>query len=63
VGVCLIIFGIYDTLVYRYAIATGKGTFDFFGKELPGTYKIVRLGFTVVLIFYYVVGLVLLLLG
>ena len=63
VGVCLIIIGVYDTSVYRYAITTGKGTFDFFGKELPGTHRIVRLGFAFVLVFYYVVGLVLLALG
>jgi len=63
VGVCLIIIGVYDTLVYRYAITTGKGTFDFLGRELPGTHLVVRFGFAVVLVFYFVVGFVLLTLG
>jgi hypothetical protein len=63
VGISLIIFGLYDTNVYRYALAKGEGTFDFFGRELPAKHPIVRLGFGTVLLFYYVVGAVLLLLG
>jgi hypothetical protein len=63
VGVCLLIFGIYDTNVYSYAIAKGQGIFDFFGRELPATHSIVRIGFSLVLVFYYVVGSILLILG
>ena len=63
VGACLLIFGMYDTNVYWYAIAKGQGTFDFFGRELPATHGIVRIGFSLVLVFYYVVGSVLLILG
>jgi len=63
VGVCLIIIGLYDTNVYRYALAKGEGTFDFFGRELPARHTVVRLSFGVVLVFYYAVGLVLLVLG
>lgn len=63
VGVCLIIIGLYDTNVYRYALAKGEGIFDFFGRELPARHAVVRLGFGVVLVFYYAVGLVLLFLG
>jgi hypothetical protein len=63
VGVCLLIIGVYDTNVYRYALARGGGSFDFFGKELPGKHRMVRLGFTIVLVFYYVAGSILVLLG
>ena len=63
VGVCLILIGLYDTNVYRYVLTKGDGTFDFFGKELPARHPWVRLGFGAVLLFYYVVGLVLLVLG
>jgi len=49
--------------VYRYVLTKGDGTFDFFGKELPARHPWVRLGFGAVLLFYYVVGLVLLVLG
>jgi hypothetical protein len=63
VGVCLLIFGVYDTNVYRYAITKGQGTFDFFGRDLPATHGIVRVGFSLVLIFYYVVGSLLLIFG
>jgi len=63
VGLCLIAIGLYDTNVYRYALAKGEGTFDFFGKELPAKHPVVRLGFSIVLIFYFTVGLVLLVLG
>ena len=59
----MIVIGVYDTNVYRYALTTGKGTFDFFGKEVLARDVVVKLGFTVVLVFYYVVGLVLLVLG
>lgn len=63
VGICLLIFGVYDTNVYWYAIARGRGTFDFFGRNLPATHSIVRVGFSLVLVFYYAVGSVLLILG
>jgi hypothetical protein len=63
VGICLLIFGVYDTNVYRYALAKGEGTFDFFGRNLPATHSIVRVGFSLVLVFYYAVGSVLLILG
>ena len=49
--------------MYRYALTIGTGTFDFFGKELPARHPVVRLGFGIVLFFYYAVGLVLLVLG
>jgi hypothetical protein len=63
VGVCLLIFDIYDPNVYWYAIANGAATFDFFGRELPSTHSIVRVGFGLVLVFYYAVGSVLLIFG
>jgi len=63
VGICLLIFGMYDTNVYWYAIAKGGGTFDFFGRNLPATHRVVRVGFSLVLFFYYAVGLVLVILG
>jgi hypothetical protein len=63
VGVCLLIFGVYDTNVYWYAIVKGGETFDFFGRNIPATRSIVRVGFSLVLVFYYVVGSVLLILG
>ncbi len=63
VGVSLLVFGVYDTNVYWYALAKGEGTFDFFGRELPANHRIVRTGFTSVLAFYYVVGSVLLIFG
>ena len=63
VGLCLIIIGLYDTNVYRYALAKGEGTFDFFGRELPAKHPGVRLGFGIVLLFYYAAGSVLLVLG
>ena len=63
VGICLIIFGVYDTNVYRYALTKGLGTFDFFGRELPAKHAVVKTGFSVVLLFYYTAGLVLLLFG
>jgi len=63
VGVCLIVIGLYDTNVYGYALVKGKGTFDFFGRELPAKHPVIRLGFGTVLIFYYVAGFILVLLG
>ena len=64
VGVSLTTIGLYDTNVYRYALKKGAaGTFDFFGRELPAKHPIVRVGFSVVLLFYFGVGLVLLVLG
>ncbi len=63
VGLCLLVFGVYDTNVYRYALTTAEGTFDFFGRNLSAKHRIVRLGFALVLTFYYSVGLVLLILG
>jgi hypothetical protein len=63
VGICLLVFGFYDTNVYWYSLRTGRGTFDFFGKAMPANHKVVRLGFGFVLFFYYSVGLVLIMLG
>jgi len=63
VGICLLVFGVYDTNVYWYALARGEGTFDFFGRNLAATHSIVRAGFSLVLVFYYVVGSILLVLG
>lgn len=61
VGACLIVFGVYDTNVYWYALTKGEGTFDFFGRNLPASHRVVKSGFTMVLIFYYVVGSILIL--
>ena len=63
VGLCLIAIGMYDANVYRYALAKGQGTFDFFGRELSAKHPVVRLGFGTVLLFYFTVGSVLLALG
>jgi len=63
VGLCLIVIGLYDSNVYRYALVKGEGTFDFFGRELSARHPIVKLGFASVLVFYYAVGFVLLVLG
>ena len=63
VGLCLIIIGLYDTNVYRYALANGEGTFDFFGREFSAKHFVVRLGFGTVMLFYYAVGSILLVLG
>lgn len=63
VGVSLLIFGVYDTKVYWYALTKGEGTFDFFGRELPARHRGVKIGFTSVLVFYYTVGSVLLIFG
>jgi len=60
VGFCLIVIGLYDTNVYRYALAKGEGTFDFFGRELSAKHPLVRVGFGTVLVFYYSVGAILL---
>ena len=57
------VFGVYDTNVYGYALAKGEGLFDFFGRNLPANHTIVRTGFILVLVFYYVVGSVMLILG
>jgi hypothetical protein len=63
VGVSLLIFGVYDTKVYWYALTKGNGVFDFFGRELPATHRIIRIGFSCVLVFYFAVGSVLLIFG
>ncbi len=63
VGVSLLIFGVYDTKVYWYALTKGEGTFDFFGRELPARHRSVKIGFSSVLVFYYAVGTVLLMFG
>lgn len=63
VGVCLLVFGVYDTNVYWYALTTGKGTFDFFGRSLPANHKVVRTGFSTVLVFYFAVGSILVVFG
>ncbi len=59
IGACLLIIGVYDTSVYRYALTKGEETFNFFGRRLQAKHVIVRVGFATVLTFYYVVGLVL----
>lgn len=61
VGACLIVFGVYDTNVYWYALTKGEGTFDFLGRNLPASHRVVKSGFALVLVFYYVVGSVLIL--
>jgi hypothetical protein len=63
VGICLLAFGFYDTNVYRYALRTGRGTFDFFGRAMRANHKVIRLGFSIVLLFYYSVGLILIIFG
>ncbi|MGD0688310.1 MAG: hypothetical protein ABSA50_00910 [Candidatus Bathyarchaeia archaeon] len=63
VGVSLLVFGAYDTKVYWYALTKGEGVFDFFGRELPARHRGVKIGFSSVLVFYYVVGTVLLIFG
>ncbi len=63
VGICLLVFGGYDTKVYLYGLTHGGETLNFFGRSLPANHRIVRFGFSLVLIFYYVVGLVLLIGG
>jgi hypothetical protein len=63
VGICLIIIGVYDINVYHYALKKGEGAFDFFGRELPAKHRIVKIGFGIVLLFYYLVGSILLVLG
>ena len=59
---CLIVIGLYDTKAYRYALAKGEGLLTSLG-ELSAKHLIIELGFGAVLLFYYVVGLVLLVLG
>jgi hypothetical protein len=63
VGVSLLIFGVYDSKVYWYALTKGDGTFDFFGRELPAKHRGVKIGFVSVLSFYFAVGGVLLIFG
>jgi len=63
VGVSLLIFGVYDTKVYWYALTKGEGVFDFFGRELPARHRGVKIGFSSVLVFYYAVGIILLMFG
>lgn len=63
VGVSLLIFGVYDTKVYWYALTNGEGVFDFFGKELPARHRVVKIGFSSVLAFYFAVGTILLIFG
>lgn len=63
VGASLLVFGVYDTNVYWYALTKGDGTFDFFGRQLPANHWIIRTGFTSVFIFYYAVGILLLVFG
>ena len=63
VGVSLLIFGVYDTKVYWYALTKGEGAFDFFGRELSARHSGVKIGFTSVLVFYFIVGAVLFIFG
>ena len=63
VGASLLVFGVYDTNVYWYALTKREGSFDFFGRELPANHWIVRTGFSSILAFYYAVGTVLLIFG
>jgi hypothetical protein len=63
VGFCLLVFGVYDTNLYWYALTKGEGTFDFFGRNLPANHRIIKLGFSLVLTFYYLIGTVLVIFG
>jgi hypothetical protein len=63
VGACLLVFGVYDTSVYRYAITHSKETFDFFGHRLSPNHPLVKVGFVLVLTFYYAVGMTMLVFG
>ncbi len=63
IGVCLLIFGVYDTNVYWYALTKGQGTFDFFGRDVPANRRVIKIGFSAVLLFYYSIGTVLLVFG
>jgi hypothetical protein len=63
VGVCLIGFGLYDTRVYLYAIGKGQGSFDFFGRVMPASHRAIRIGFSAVIAFYYLVGAALIAFG
>jgi hypothetical protein len=62
-GACLLVFGVYDTSVYRYALTRSKDTFDFFGHKLAPRHVLVKVGFSLVLAFYYAVGITMLLFG
>jgi hypothetical protein len=63
VGVCLLIFGVYDTNVYWYALTRSKDTFDFFGHQLTPKHPLVKVGFVIVLLFYYSVGTLMIVFG
>ena len=63
VGACLLVFGVYDASVYRYALTRSKDTFDFFGHRLAPKHPLVKVGFVLVLTFYFAVGLIMLLFG
>ena len=63
IGACLLVFGVYDTSVYRYALTRSKDTFDFFGHKLAPKHPAVKVGFVLVLTFYYAVGMIMLVFG
>ncbi len=62
IGVCLIAFGIYDTYAYCYSFRIHE-TFNFFGKTLPANHRAVKVGFSIVLAFYYLTGTTLIIFG
>ena len=63
IGACLLVFGVYDTGIYLYALTRSKDTFDFFGHKLAPGHTLVKLGFSLVLTFYYAAGITMLLFG
>lgn len=62
-GICLLVFGVYDANVYRYALTRSKDTFDFFGHRLAPNHPFVKVGFVLVLTFYFAVGSMMLVFG
>jgi len=63
IGACLLMIGVYDTNVYRYALTRSKDTFDFFEHRLQPKHPLVVVGFGLMLAFYYVVGVTMLVFG
>lgn len=62
-GVCLLVIGLYDTNLYHYALTRSEDTFDFFGRRLAPGHPLVKIGFIVVLAFYYLVGTLMVIFG
>jgi len=63
VGACLLLIGIYDTCVYAYSLKCSTDTFDLFGHKLHPKHPLIISGFAAVLVFYYLVGALMLVLG